>query len=58
MADVVAGYLAPIREKYEETRKNEKLLKEILTIGAEKASAQARKTLRKVYKKVGFVSFK
>lgn len=58
VADAMALYLAPIREKYEETRKNEKLLKEILTIGAEKASAQARKTLRKVYKKVGFVSFK
>lgn len=58
VADAMALYLAPIREKYEETRRNEKLLKEILTIGAEKASAQARKTLRKVYKKVGFVSFK
>ncbi len=57
VADAMASYLAPIREKYEETRKNEKLLKEILTMGAEKASAQARKTLRKVYKKVGFVSF-
>ena len=56
-ADVVAEFLAPIREKYTAIRKDEKLLKEILTQGAERAQNQARKTLRKVYKKVGFVSF-
>ncbi len=57
VADAVADYLSPIRDKYMEIRKNENLLKEILINGAEKASIQARKTLRKVYKKVGFVSF-
>lgn len=57
VADAVADYLSPIRDKYLEVRKNEKELKEILTFGAEKATQQARKTLRKVYKKVGFVSF-
>lgn len=56
-ADVVAEYLAPVRDRYETVRKDEKMLKEILVAGAEKASAQARRTLRKVYKKVGFVSF-
>jgi tryptophanyl-tRNA synthetase len=30
-------------------------LQEVYTNGAQKASAIARKTLRKVYKKVGFV---
>lgn len=57
VADAVSEYLSPIRDKYLEVRKNEKELKEILTLGAEKATQQARKTLRKVYKKVGFVSF-
>ncbi len=55
--DAVAKYLKPIREKYIEIRSNEKLLKEILTLGAEKANRVAFKTLSKVYKKVGFVSF-
>jgi tryptophanyl-tRNA synthetase len=55
-ADAVAAFLAPIRDKYEHIRKDEKLLKEILGAGAEKARYQARKTLRKVYKKIGFVS--
>lgn len=58
VADAVAAYLAPVREKYFEIRKNENMLKEILTLGAEKAGMQARKTLRKVYKKVGFYGFK
>lgn len=57
VADAVSEYLSPIRDKYLEVRKNEKELKEILTLGAEKATQQARKTLRKVYKKVGFLSF-
>lgn len=57
VANAVSELIAPIREKYIQTRKNEKELKEILTYGAEKASIQARKTLRKVYKKIGFVSF-
>lgn len=57
VAEATAEYLSPIRDKYLEVRKNEKMLKEVLTYGAEKASVQARKTLRKVYKKVGFVSF-
>lgn len=58
VADAVAAYLAPVRDKYFEIRKNENKLKEILTLGAEKAGMQARKTIRKVYKKVGFYGFK
>lgn len=57
VAEAVAELIAPIRDKYFSVRKDEKALKEILTYGAEKASIQARKTLRKVYKKVGFVNF-
>ena len=56
VADAVADYLRPVREKFEDIRSNEKQLKEILHIGAENARKQAFKTLRKVYKKVGFIS--
>jgi tryptophanyl-tRNA synthetase len=55
VADAVADYIAPIRNKFEEIRKDKKHLNEIMKIGAEKARATARKTLRKVYKKVGFL---
>ncbi|MFP4529306.1 MAG: tryptophan--tRNA ligase, partial [Candidatus Kapaibacterium sp.] len=57
VADAVAEYLEPIRNRYEELRSDKKQLEEILTRGAERANRTAFKTLRKVYKKVGFVSF-
>ena len=55
VADAVADYIRPIREKYFTLRKDETLLKQILASGAEQARRQAFKTLRKVYKKLGFV---
>jgi tryptophanyl-tRNA synthetase len=54
VADAVASYLNPIRTRFEEIRKDENTLKTILADGAEKAHHTALKTLRKVYKKVGF----
>ncbi len=57
VADEVAAYIAPIREKYNEVRKDKKYLENVLKNGAEKAGRTAFKTLRKVYKKVGFVQF-
>lgn len=57
VGESVAAYLAPKREKYFEVRKNEALLKDVLAFGADKANRIANKTLSKVYKKVGFVSF-
>ncbi|MCX6154716.1 MAG: tryptophan--tRNA ligase [Candidatus Kapabacteria bacterium] len=56
VGDSVANYLNPIRDKYFELRNNELKLKEILSLGADKARKTAMKTLRKVYKKIGFVS--
>ncbi len=53
VAEAVAKYISPIREKFLEYRNNKKMLDEILTYGAEKARRVAMKTLRKVYKKVG-----
>jgi tryptophanyl-tRNA synthetase len=57
VADAVAGYISPIRDRYIEIRKDKDYLAKVLKEGAEKASAQASRTLRKVYKKVGFVQF-
>ncbi len=47
--------LRPVREEYERLMKDKKYLEEIARTGAEKASRIARKTLAKVYRKVGFV---
>lgn len=57
VADSVAVYIAPIREQYKEIRNDKKYLQSVLTEGAERAGRAAYKTLRKVYKKVGFVQF-
>ncbi len=57
VADAVAGYIAPIRERYNEVRNDKKFLESVLTNGAQNAGRTAFKTLRKVYKKVGFVQF-
>jgi tryptophanyl-tRNA synthetase len=57
VADAVADYLKPIREKYNDLMSNKNKLIEILTAGDESARKAASHTLRKVYKKVGFVQF-
>jgi tryptophanyl-tRNA synthetase len=56
VADAVADYIKPIREKYLQIRSDKKYLAEVLTKGAEKANQKAFKTLRKVYKKIGLIS--
>lgn len=57
VADKVAEYIRPISEKFAEISANKKHLQEILAFGADKANRVATKTLRKVYKKIGLVSF-
>lgn len=57
VADAVAEYLKPIREKYNDLISNKEKLIEILQAGDDSARKAAAKTLRKVYKKVGFVQF-
>ncbi|HAE41601.1 MAG TPA: tryptophan--tRNA ligase [Clostridiales bacterium] len=54
-AEVVIEELRPIREEAEKLMKDKDYLQKIYQSGAEKAEEIARKTLRKVYKKVGFV---
>ncbi|MBL7999362.1 MAG: tryptophan--tRNA ligase, partial [Candidatus Kapabacteria bacterium] len=56
VGDAVAAYVRPVRTTFQEIRADVPALTEILKRGSEKAGAVARKTLRKVYKKVGFWS--
>lgn len=57
VGQAVANWIAPLRDKYYEILKDKNRLKDILVNGAEQAQKVARKTLDKVYKKVGFVRF-
>ena len=47
--------LRPIREESERMLADKAYLQQVYTEGAKRASAVARRTLRKVYKRVGFV---
>ncbi|HSQ33624.1 MAG TPA: tryptophan--tRNA ligase [Peptostreptococcaceae bacterium] len=58
VAEVIVENLRPIREKYEDLLKNKDYLQMVYAQGADKAEKNARKTLRKVYKKVGFIEKK
>ncbi len=55
VANAVANYIRPIRERFIAIRSDADTLTQILREGAESARARARKVLRKVYKKTGFV---
>ena len=52
VAEVIVESLRPIREQYNDLLNNKDYLEKVYALGAEKAEKQARKTLRKVYKKV------
>ncbi|KAF7191830.1 Tryptophan--tRNA ligase [Pseudocercospora fuligena] len=53
-ADAVEKMVAPVRERYAEVIKDEKLLEEIAQSGAEKARASALQTMDKVRRAIGF----
>ena len=55
VGEAVVETLRPIREEAERIIADKAYLEDIYTKGAQKASAVARKTLRKVYKRVGLV---
>jgi tryptophanyl-tRNA synthetase len=55
VGEAVVECLRPIREESERIMKDKAYLESVYKAGAEKASYVANKTLRKVYKKVGFV---
>lgn len=54
-AEVVAEGLKPIREKTQELLSDRLYLEEVYREGAQKAKGMAQKTLRKVFKKIGFI---
>lgn len=55
VAEVIIEELKPIQEKIDYLLKNKDYLEKIYINGAEKAEVVARKTLRKVQKKIGFI---
>lgn len=56
VGEAVVETLRPIREEASRLMKDKAYLESVYKAGAEKASFVAEKTLRKVYKKVGFVA--
>ncbi len=55
VGEAVVELLRPIREKTEDLLKNKDYLEQVYRAGAAKAGYLARKTMDKVYRKVGFV---
>ena len=55
VGDAVIEALRPVREEAERILADKAYLQQVYTEGAQKASYIARKTLRKVYKRIGFV---
>ncbi len=56
VGEAVVELLRPVREQAQQLLGDKAYLERIYKSGAERASALAEKTLRKVYKKVGFVA--
>ena len=56
VGEAVVEHLRPIREESRRLMKDKAYLESVYREGAQKASYVAEKTLRKVYKKVGFVA--
>ncbi|MCL6327400.1 tryptophan--tRNA ligase [Pectobacterium polaris] len=56
VADAVSGMLSELQERYHRYRNDEAFLQQIMREGADKASARAQETLKKVYDAIGFVT--
>ena len=56
VGEAVVETLRPIREEATRIMKDKAYLESVYKDGAQRASYEAEKTLRKVYKKVGFVA--
>ena len=54
VAEAVVEHIRPIREKYDRLSEDKAYLVDVYTKGAERANAIAQRTLKKVYKKIGF----
>ena len=55
LIEIIISHLEPIRNRYEKIINDQPYLNNILEDGSKKASYIARKTISKVYRKVGFV---
>ena len=55
VAEAVVSLITPIQEAYADLRNNRDYLNEVMRSGAEKASARAENTLKRVYEAVGFI---
>lgn len=55
VGEAIVAFLRPVRQRYMDLRADEDALRATLRQGAEAARERARKVLRKVYKKTGFV---
>ena len=58
VGEACADALAPVRSRFGELMADKAYLETVAKEGAARASYLARKTLSKVYRKVGFVEFK
>ncbi len=55
LIDLLIDCLSPIKKEYDKIINDKQYLNKVLSDGSEKASFKARRTLSKVYRKVGFV---
>lgn len=55
VAEAVVEHIRPIRQRYDELSQDKAYLVDIYTKGAERANQIAQRTLKKVYKKIGFI---
>ena len=55
VGETVADALSPVQERFAKLRADKAYLEEVMKDGAERASRRARRTLSKVFRKVGFV---
>lgn len=55
VGEAVVAFLEPVQAKYRKIAADKAYLNEVMKKGAEKAAYVARKTLSKVYRKVGFI---
>ena len=56
VGEAVIEHLRPIREEAQKLLKDKAYLESVYRAGAQRASYEAEKTLRKVYKKLGFIA--
>ena len=55
-ADAVIATLEPIQKEFDKLIADKDYVQKVMNSGAERAQALAQRTLRKVYKKVGFAA--